>query len=139
MWTAEHTIVTNVSKESVWNIWSDVNNWHTWDKGLEWCRLENKFEVGTTYTLKPVGGPEVKSTITECQPLKRFADVTKLPLALMEFVHELNEKQDGLHITHRVIITGPLGFFFANVIGKDTEKSLPDTMSNLIQLAKESK
>jgi len=35
MWTTEHTIVTDASKESVWNIWADVNNWPMWDKGLE--------------------------------------------------------------------------------------------------------
>jgi len=139
MWTTEHTIVTDATKESIWKVWADVNHWSKWDKGLEWCRMDSEFKVGTTYALKPVGGGEVKSVITECQPSKRFADVTKLPLAQMEFIHELTEKQDGLHVTHRVNISGPLSFFFANVIGKDTEKSLPETMGNLARIAKESK
>jgi len=139
MWTTEYTVITDASKESIWKIWADVNHWNQWDKGLEWCRLDGEFNIGTTYVLKPVGGGEVQSVITECQPMKRFVDVTQLPLAKMEFIHELVEEQDGVHMTHRVKISGLLSFFFANVIGKDTEKSLPDTMSNLIQLAKESK
>jgi len=137
MWTAEHTIATNASKESVWKMWADVENWPKWDKGVEWCRMDGEFKVGSTYTLKPVGGPEAKAQITDCQPLKRFADITNLPLAKMEFVHELAEETDGLHVTHRVTISGPLGFFFAQVIGKDTARDLPETIARLISVAEE--
>ena len=35
MWTTEHTIVTDASKESVWKVWADVENWSKWDKGVE--------------------------------------------------------------------------------------------------------
>jgi hypothetical protein len=139
MWTAEHTLITNATRESVWKAWADVENWPSWDKGVEWCRLNGEFKAGTTYTLKPVGGPEAKAVITDCQPLKRFADVTKLPLANMEFVHELAEMADGLHVTHRVTISGPLSFLFAQVIGKDTARDLPETIGNLVRVAKESK
>ncbi|MCL4531166.1 MAG: SRPBCC family protein [Chloroflexi bacterium] len=137
MWTAEHTIVTNVSKESIWKVWADVENWPKWDKGIEWCRMDGEFKAGTAYTLKPMGGPEAKAMIMDCQPLKRFADITKPPLAKMEFIHELAEKADGLHVTHRVIISGPLSFLFAQVIGKDTARDLPETMGNLLHVAKE--
>ena len=63
MWTTEHTIVTDASKESVWNVWADVENWSKWDKGVEWCRIEGEFKAGTKYTLKPVGGPEAKAVM----------------------------------------------------------------------------
>ena len=137
MWTAEHTIVTDASRESVWKIWADVENWPKWDKGVEWCRIKGEFKAGTMYTLKPVGGPEVKAVITDCQPLSRFTDITKLPLAKMEFIHELVEEKDGLHVTHRVNITGLLSFLFEQIIGKDTARDLPDTMGNIVRLAKE--
>ncbi|KXK15126.1 MAG: Polyketide cyclase / dehydrase and lipid transport [Chloroflexi bacterium OLB14] len=139
MWTAEHTIVTDVSKEAIWKVWKDIENWKQWDEGLEWCRFNGEFKTGVSYTLKPKGGSEVQSTISECEPLKKFSDVTKLPLAKLEFVHELNEEKDGLHVTHRVVISGLLSFFFAQVIGKDTARNFPKTISNLIRVAKESK
>ena len=139
MWTTESTLVTSASAESVWKTWADVENWPKWDKSVEWCRLNGEFKAGTTYTLKPVGGPEAKAVITECQPFKRFADITQLPLAKMAFVHELNNAADGLHVTHRVTITGPLGFFFAQVIGKDTARDLPETIGNLVRVAQEIK
>ncbi len=139
MWTAEYTLITDATKEEIWKAWADVENWSKWDKGVEWCRLDGEFKTGTTYTLKPVGGPKAKAVITDCQPLKRFTDVSKLPLAKLEFIHELAEEKDGLHVTHRVNISGPLGFFFAQVIGKDTERDLPETIGNLARVAKESK
>lgn len=139
MWTAEHTVVTNATKESVWKVWADIENWPKWDKGVEWCRIEGEFKAGTRYTLKPVGGPEAKALMLYCQPLKGFTDVTNLPLAKMEFAHELSEEKDGLHVTHRVTISGPLSFLFAQVIGKDTARDLPETMGRLISLAKEVK
>jgi hypothetical protein len=137
MWTTEYTIITDASREAVWKTWSDVVNWPRWDQGIEWCQIEGAFATGTHYTLKPVGGPVAKAIITDCQPLKRFADVTKLPLAKMEFIHELKDEKDGLHVTHRVTISGPLSFLFAQVIGKDTARDLPETMGRLIQQAKE--
>jgi hypothetical protein len=138
MWTAEYTVVTDASKESIWKAWADVENWKNWDEGLEWCRMDGEFKAGTTYTLKPKGGSEAKAIITECQPLQRFSDVTSLPLAKLEFSHELKNEKDGLHVTHRIIITGALGFFFVQVIGKDTVRDFPKTIGNLVRVAKES-
>jgi hypothetical protein len=139
MWVAEHTIVTNTSRESVWKAWADVEGWPKWDQGVEWCRLDGEFKTGTSYALKPKGGPEAKAVITDCQPLIGFSDVTQLPLAKMEFIHELAEQADGVHVTHRVNISGLLGFFFVQMIGKDTARDLPETMGNLLRVAKELK
>lgn len=139
MWSAEYTVVTDVSKESIWKVWADVENWKQWDEGLEWCRLEGEFKTGASYTLKPKGSSEVKSTIVNCEPLKKFSDVTKLPLAKLEFVHEMRDEKDGLHVTHRVMISGLLGFFFVQIIGKDTARDFPKTIGNLVRVAKESK
>ena len=138
MWSAEYTLVTDASKEAIWKIWADVENWRQWDEGVEWCRLEGEFKTGASHILKPKGGPKVKSTIMDCEPLKRFTAVTHFPFAKMEFVHELREDKDGLHITHRVVISGFLSFLFAQVIGKNTARDFPKTLGNLAQVAKAS-
>lgn len=136
MWTAEYTLITDASREAIWKTWADVENWPTWDKGVEWCRMSGAFQTGTSYTLKPVGGGAVQARITACEPLTRFADVSDLPLARLEFVHELHERPDGVHLTHRINITGPLTFLFAQVIGKSTAKEFPTTLANLVRVAK---
>ncbi len=36
MWTKSHSILTtDVTKEQMWKLFADVNNWHTWDEGIE--------------------------------------------------------------------------------------------------------
>ena len=139
MWTTEHTLVTDATKESIWKVWADVENWSQWDKEVEWCKLNGKFEAGTTYTLKPVGGPEVKATIKECNRLVGFTDISALPLVKMEFAHEMIDVPGGVKMTHRVTISGPLSFLFAQVIGKKTAQGLSEAMNRLVNLAKESK
>lgn len=136
MWANQHTIETDASPEAVWQVWVDVNNWPQWDEALEWCKLEGDFAKGSVYSLKPEGGPEVKATITECEPLKRFSDVTSLPLAKMSFSHEMVPLNGRYRLTHQVRIWGPLSFLFARVIGKKTVHEMPKAMENLIRLAK---
>ena len=138
MWSAEYAIVTDASKEAIWKVWADVENWRQWDESVEWCQLEGEFKTGASHILKPKDGPKVKSTIMDCEPLKKFTAVTHLPFAKMEFVHELREDKDGLHITHRVVISGFLSFLFAQVIGKNTARDFPKTLGNLAQVAKAS-
>lgn len=41
MWTQTYSIVTKeVTKEQMWKLFSDVNNWHTWDQSIEFAKLE---------------------------------------------------------------------------------------------------
>lgn len=66
MWTKSHSIVTkDVSKEQIWKLFANVNNWHTWDNGIEFAKLEGKFEKGNHFTLRPKGGPNVKVELLE--------------------------------------------------------------------------
>ena len=52
MWTKSHSVVTKeVTKEQMWKLFSDVNNWHTWDKGCEFAKMAGKFEKGNHFTL----------------------------------------------------------------------------------------
>ena len=136
MWSNHHTLITDASKESIWKVWADVDSWHQWDEAVEQCKLSGEFKTGATFTLKPVGGPAVAGVVTEYQPNRSFSNVTSLPLAKMEFVHEMIEVAGGVQLTHGVNISGPLGFVWARIIGKKTVAGLPPAMSTLVRLAK---
>ena len=136
MWSNQHTLETDASKQAIWRVWHDVANWPQWDEAVQWCQLDGEFKTGATYTLKPVDGPAVKATITACEPNRRFTDVSSLPLAKLEFVHELADVAGKVQVTHRVNISGPLSFLWARVIGAKTVAGLPHAMSKLVQQAK---
>ncbi len=41
MWQKSHSITTKkATKEQMWKLFADVNNWHTWDDGIEFARME---------------------------------------------------------------------------------------------------
>src|ERR1700681_1183054 len=89
VWSVEASCETKASKESVWKLWSDVPNWPKWDDGLEWCRLDGPFAVGTKGELKPEGAPKVRFEITDVRQLESYSDVSFLPLTRLIFTHTL--------------------------------------------------
>ena len=136
MWTKSHSIVTEeVTKEQMWKLFADVNNWHTWDEGIEFAKMEGKFEKGNFFTLRPKGGPNVKVKLLETVENKSFLDVTKFPLAKMFDNHTFEETPQGLKITNTISVTGILGFLWRKIVAQKIVDSLPNDMQTQIKSA----
>lgn len=136
MWTKSYSLVTKeVTKEQMWKLFSDVNNWHTWDNGIEYAKLEGKFEKGNFFLLKPKGCPELKVKLTDMTPLRRFIDVTSFPLAKMYDDHQFEETPDGLKITGTLTVKGPLGFLWRKIVAEGMFKSMPSDMLKQVKAA----
>ncbi|XZF13114.1 SRPBCC family protein [Chitinophagaceae bacterium MMS25-I14] len=119
MWTRSHTIVTKeVTKEQMWKLFADVNNWPAWDKSVEYAQLEGPFEKGNHFMFQPKGGPKLKIGIHEAVENKNFTDVTTFPLAKMYGEHILEETPDGLKITTTMKVKGVLGFLWWKIVAK---------------------
>lgn len=139
MWITEVRRNTTATKEQIWELWADVSNWNVWDKEVETSELFGPFEVGTKGILKPAGGPKTKFEMTECTKYKSFTDRSFLPLCKMDFIHSLSETQNGLEITHKVLMTGFMTFLFSKIIGGKIKIGLPDAVEKLIELAENPK
>lgn len=136
MWTKSHSIVTKeVTKEQMWKLFADVNNWHTWDEGIEFAKMEGKFEKGNFFTLRPKGGPNVKVELLETVENKSFLHVTKFPLAKMFDNHTFEETPQGLKITNTISVTGVLGFLWRKIVAQKIVDSLPNDMQTQIKAA----
>lgn len=137
MWTKSYSIVTKeVTKEQMWKLFSDVNNWHTWDKGVESATLEGKFEKGNHFIFQPKGGPKLKIGIAEATENKSFTDVTKFPLAKMYGEHIFEETPNGLKITTTMKVEGVLCFLWRKIVTQKIVDGLPDDMQQQIKTAK---
>jgi hypothetical protein len=135
MWTKSHSVVTkDATKEQIWKLWSDVPNWNIWDKEVETSEIFGEFKVGTKGVLKPVGGPKTKFEMTECTNLKSFTDRSFLPLCKMDFIHTMTEAKGEIELTHKVVMTGFMTFFFSKVIGSKIKVGLPIAVEKLIEL-----
>ena len=136
MWTKSHSIVTKeVTKEQMWKLFADVNNWHTWDNGIEFAKLEGKFEKGNYFTLRPKGGPNVKVELLETIENNSFLDVTTFPLAKMYDNHTFEETKDGLKITNTITVKGVLGFLWRKIVAQKIADALPTDMKEQIKAA----
>lgn len=136
MWTKSYSIVTkDVTKEQMWKLISDVNNWHTWDKGIEFAKMEGNFEKGNKILLKAKGGPKVNIEILETVKNKRFYDVSKMPLAKIFDDHIYEETKDGLKISGIITVKGVLGFLWVKIVAQKLADSLPDDIKEQIKAA----
>ncbi|MEO6305129.1 MAG: SRPBCC family protein [Bacteroidia bacterium] len=136
MWTRSYSIVTkDVTKEQMWKLFADVNNWHKWDNGIEYAKMEGKFEKGNMFELKPKGGPKVKIKLVETTENRSFTDFTKFPLAKMYGQHTFEETPNGLKITTTMTVSGALGFLWRKIVAQDIVNSLPVEMPAQINYA----
>lgn len=136
MWSKSYSIVTaEVTKEQMWKLFADVNNWHTWDKGIEFAKMQGKFEKGNHFLLKPKGGPKLNIELIETIENVKFVDLTKFPLTKMYGEHLFEETPQGLKITTTMKVEGLLAFLWIKLVAKGIVDGLPNEMQMQIKTA----
>ncbi|HSW48124.1 MAG TPA: SRPBCC family protein [Candidatus Saccharimonadales bacterium] len=136
MWSKTYSITTKkVTGEQIWKLFADVNNWHTWDKGTEYAKLDGKFEAGNYFILKPKGGPKVKVKLIEVVKNKKFVDVTHFPLAQMYDEHLFDATPEGLKITYTISVKGLLAFLWVKIVAQNIVNNLRLDAKNQIEAA----
>jgi len=137
MWKKSYTkTFKNIDKESIWNLWTDINNWPSWNPGIESCTLDGAFKEGGTFTLKAQKGPAVKITLIRVEQLQRFTDCTNFLGAKMYGDHIVEDTPDGLKLTTTVSISGPLSFIWRKLVAEDVVAKLPQQTDALVTLAR---
>jgi Polyketide cyclase / dehydrase and lipid transport len=136
MWSRTHSrTVKGLKPEQVWRVWSDVNRWHTWQPDIEHARLDGAFAAGSTFALKPKGGPKVNIEIIEAEPNRRFTDLTRFLGARMYGSHEFVVRGDELEIRTTMSIEGPLAFVWRKIVAEDVAGGMPEQTEKLIEKA----
>jgi len=135
MLITKHSILTDASPSKIWEYWSDVETWHTWDNGLAGAGIEGEFVKGSKGWLKPADGPKTKLELIEVRENQFFHDITKLPLGKIDFYHTLEQVGEQTKITQQIEMNGPLTFIFSRLVGKGLRERLPSVMNKLAQLA----
>ena len=130
------TTTKEVTAEQLWKLMSNVDGWKRWDAGTEDSKLNGAFATGSSFMLKPKGGPKLTIELLEVKAPTYFKDVTKFPLAKMYDEHSYEQTADGLKITSTLTMTGPLGFFWNMVVMKNIVENLPKDIATQIAEAK---
>lgn len=137
------SVISNkITCEEVWNVWKDVNNWPSWDKGLETCKLEGKFAVGESFSLKPINAPmSLTTTILEIKENSMFKDSTKMPLGTIEVTHEVIKTNEGVKLTHSIkadVFEDKIQAF-ENGLWLKWQNGLQNSVNNIVEIIEESK
>lgn len=132
MWqrTQEMTFA-GITKQQVWDVWSDVNNWHLWDTDIEYARTTEPFRAGARFELKPRGGPRVHIEFLRVTPLEGYTDLTRFPLAQMYGIHDMAETKDGVRLTITMRIEGLLSFVWRKIVAEKIAAEVPAQLESL--------
>jgi Activator of Hsp90 ATPase homolog 1-like protein len=138
MWTKSYSIVTKaVTKEQMWQLFADVNNWKSWDNSIEFAQIEGKFEKGNHFMFQPKGGPKLKIAIVESIENEKFIDCTTFPLAKMYGEHTFEDTPNGLKLTTTMTVKGVLSFLWAKIVAQKIINALPsDIQAQIIAASK---
>ena len=137
MWSRTYSKkVQGLKAEQVWKVWTDLNQWHTWQSDIEYAKLEGEFKVGNTFLLKPKGGPKVNIEIIKVEPNRQFTDLTRFPGAKMYGSHEFVIHGDELEIKTTMSIEGPLSFVWRKIVTEDVANGMMEQTEHLIEKAK---
>ena len=134
---SEHSAESEAQPASVWERYTDVEQWHEWSKGVEESSLEGEFEAGSTGISKAPNLPKVRFELVEVEPERRFVSKAKLPGGTLILEHMIEPTNGGTRITHRARLGGPLRSLWRPVIGRIIDRELPPGVERLAELAAE--
>ena len=137
MWTRTYSkTFQGLKREDIWRIWTDINNWPTWHGDLDYCKLEGDFKVGNHFFLKPKGVQPVKIVLTEINEGYSFTDCTSFFGAKMYDTHAMEETVDGLKLTNKLVVTGPLKCLWIKLVAQNVADTIAEETENLVKLAR---
>lgn len=132
MWKRTFSTDIQGTPQQVWDIWSDVSNWSTWDAGITSSEIKGPFEKGVAGELKPKRGPKAQWVLSDVKPREEFTNIARLPLGLLEFSHQVTPISDArIRVTHSIQISGALTFLFKHIIGKPAAADIPSALANI--------
>jgi hypothetical protein len=136
-WDFEHSAESKAPPASIWERYTDVEQWREWSKGVEESSIEGEFEVGSDVTSKPPNLPRSRFELIEVEPERRFTTKGKIPGGTLTLEHMLEPTDGGTRITHRASFAGPLSSVWVPLIGRIIKRELPAGVERLAELAVE--
>lgn len=136
MWAKTHSIVTTeATKEQLWKLFTDINNWHVWNNEIEFAKIEGKFETGNYYLIQPKNGRLVKVQLLEVVENKQCLELGKFPLATMYYHHILEETPSGLKITSTIAMKGLLSLLWVQLVVRKIANTMAAHVQEQIKVA----
>ncbi|MGO4245685.1 polyketide cyclase [Paenarthrobacter sp. RAF54_2] len=136
MWDYEHSIEPTAAPEALWRLWSDVENWGSWNAEIERIEIDGPFAEGSQILMTPPGDEPIQLRIAEVVDGELFVDEARFDELLIRTAHRLDRLDGGrVRVLYRMEITGAGADQVGPEIGPAITADWPDTMASLVELA----
>ena len=136
MWEYENSIETAATPEAIWRLWSDVENWGSWNAEIEKIEINGPFEPGTQILMTPPAEDPIPLLIAEAVEPERFVDEARFGDLILRTTHRVDPiDQDRIRVVYRMEITGSGADEAGPEIGPGITADWPETMAALVKMA----
>jgi hypothetical protein len=133
MWTTEHSIETSATPEAIWQLWSDVRTWKSWNADVERVDISGEFAAGSTIKMTPIADEPIELLITEASRPNVFVDQAEFPGLIIRTIHRVGTAGGGRsRVTYRMEISGPDADSAGPDLGPQISGDFPDTLAALV-------
>jgi len=123
--------VVQAPKTLVWQFWTAVEQWPTWDIDLSESALLGELAVGAQGRMKVADDAIVPFVVTELIPEERLAYAIRLFGATLTYAYAVTEEEGALKLTHTAQVKGILSFFWRLMLKAKIEKTLAPALDAL--------
>ena len=135
MWEYENAVETTAAPEAIWRLWSDVENWGTWNAEIEKIEINGPFAPGTQILMTPPGDDPIPLVIAEAVENESFVDQARFGDLLLRTTHRIDADQGRTRVVYRMEITGRGADEAGPQIGPGITADWPETMAALVKMA----
>lgn len=136
MWEYEHRVETSAPAATVWQHWTDMAAWPTWNAGIAALQVDGPFTAGTTFTMMPPDGDPIPMQLTAVEPGREFVDEMDGGDFVVRTVHRLEPLAAGrTAVVYRTEISGPAADQVGPELGPAITADFPEVLNALVALA----
>jgi hypothetical protein len=136
----ERSVDSTATPDAVWAIWSDTDNWPTWNPDVTKMRLDGPLRAGATGAMTTSGGRTHDIVIGSVDAGREFVlEIRVLPGALFQFVCWVERSATGrTRISQGIRMRGPLAWLYSPMMGARIAQSFDPILRALASRAEQS-
>jgi uncharacterized membrane protein len=125
MWSSEHSVEAEVTRDAIWNLWADVPSWPEWNADIASIALDGPFATGSTIAMTPRGQQTVELRIAEARERELFVDEAEVAGTRVRTTHRVEQLDAGrVRVAYRLEAHGPAEAELGPVIASDFDETL---------------
>lgn len=132
-----HSLETDIEPAKIWDVWTNVKDWHEWDTGLQTAEMKDPFKKGSKGFITSLEGRRSKFKIVAYEKGKSYTFRTPLLFSSLYVKRYFSRENEKTFITHEVWFKGLTGGLFAKRFGPEFRAMLPGVMEKVLEKAQE--